>query len=194
MLVHLRRSRACCTQETNIYSSRKRHPKRHPKVETCRNPQIIQHPKINISYNMSYNILIYHAILILYIYIYIICNWQPKWSFADTESPTWRSPSHYQSGPGCDLRSLAKRSKFYAIALPLLNSICIYIYIYYIYIYLRIYLLLYIIILYILNYIKLCERRRKPGSDLVLILISFRDGFRGSFARTVLAFAATCIS
>ena len=38
------------------------------------------------------------------------------------------------------------------------------------------------------------ERRRKPGSDLVLILISFRDGFRGSFARTVLAFAATCIS
>ena len=38
------------------------------------------------------------------------------------------------------------------------------------------------------------ERRRKPGSDLVLILISFRDGFRGSFVRTVLAFAATCIS
>ena len=38
------------------------------------------------------------------------------------------------------------------------------------------------------------ERRRKPGSDLVLILISFRDGFRGSFAGTVLSFAATCVS
>ena len=38
------------------------------------------------------------------------------------------------------------------------------------------------------------ERRRKPGSDLILILRSFRDGFRGSFARTVLAFAATGVS
>ena len=37
-------------------------------------------------------------------------------------------------------------------------------------------------------------KRRKPGSDLVLVLISFRDGFRGSFARTVLAFAATFVS
>ena len=40
----------------------------------------------------------------------------------------------------------------------------------------------------------LVERRRKPGSDLVLILRSFRDGFRGSFAGTVLSFAATCVS
>ena len=38
------------------------------------------------------------------------------------------------------------------------------------------------------------EQRRKPGSDLVLVLISFRDGFRGSFARAVLAFAATFVS
>ena len=36
---------------------------------------------------------------------------------------------------------------------------------------------------------KLTEQRRKPGSDLVLILINFRDGFCGSLARTVLAFA-----
>ena len=38
------------------------------------------------------------------------------------------------------------------------------------------------------------ERRRKPGSNLVLILISFRNGFRGSFARTVLAFTAKTVS
>ena len=38
------------------------------------------------------------------------------------------------------------------------------------------------------------EQRRKLGSDLVLVLISFRDGFRGSFARAVLAFAATFVS
>ena len=41
---------------------------------------------------------------------------------------------------------------------------------------------------------KPIDRRRKPGSDLVLILMSFRDGFRGSFARTVLAFAVTGVS
>ena len=29
------------------------------------------------------------------------------------------------------------------------------------------------------------ERRRKSGSDLVLILMNFRNGFRGDFARTV---------
>ena len=44
------------------------------------------------------------------------------------------------------------------------------------------------------NFPKSIERRRKPGSDLVLILKSFRDGFRGSFARTVLAFAAAFVS
>lgn len=38
------------------------------------------------------------------------------------------------------------------------------------------------------------ERRRKPGSDLVLILISFRDGFHVSFARAVLAFATAFVS
>ena len=42
--------------------------------------------------------------------------------------------------------------------------------------------------------IRPLEQRRKPGSDLVLVLISFRDGFRGSFARAVLAFAATFVS
>ena len=45
-----------------------------------------------------------------------------------------------------------------------------------------------------LGNLHITERRRKPGSDLVLILISFRDGFRGSFARTVLAFAVTGVS
>ena len=61
----------------------------------------------------------------------------------------------------------------------------------YIYIYMYVYIYIYIIYIYIYYII---ERRRKPGSDLVLILTSFRNGFRGSFARTVLAFAATCIS
>ena len=44
------------------------------------------------------------------------------------------------------------------------------------------------------DYTWSASKTSKPGSDLVLILISFRDGFRGSFVRTVLAFVATCIS